>query len=89
MRGGHSRGRGGGGRGGRGRGRGRGDKSSSAAREEDDESAEPSTGDKRKRVVEPDGAPGTGIRGNHAPPTIQTTKKVKTNDGEATPTSAS
>jgi len=48
-------------------------------------------GEKRKRAIEPDGAPDAGIRGMHAPPAIETSasKKMKTNVGDAMPTSAS
>ncbi len=38
-------------------------------------------GEKRKRAIEPDGAPDAGIRGNNAPPVVQATKKVKTDEG--------
>ena len=84
-----SRGRGGGR--GRGRGRGGGGRSNGSVkeREAENEGKEPSTGNKRKRAVEPDGAPDAGIRGNLAPPIIQTTKKVKTSGGEAAPASVS
>ncbi|KAF8628179.1 hypothetical protein AX15_004060 [Amanita polypyramis BW_CC] len=79
----HKGGRGGrSGRGGRGRGGRRDGKSiSSGARTSNGEGAK--VGDKRKHAVEPDGATGSGSRGNNAPPTLQTTKKIKTEDGEA------
>ncbi|KAF8181038.1 hypothetical protein BJ912DRAFT_1145564 [Pholiota molesta] len=87
-------GRGGGrGRGGRGGGRGRGGRGgggrvrNAEAKEKAAAGAE-EVGEKRKRTaVEPGGAADTGVRGNNAPPTIQTAKKVKTNDGAAAPAS--
>lgn len=66
---------------GRGRGRGRGGRKGGQAKSNSDEKEEPSVGDKRKRAIEPDGAPDAGIRGNHAPPVVQATKKVKTDAG--------
>jgi lupus La protein len=81
------RGRGGkagrGGRGGRGGGRrdGRRDRDNGKARSDDNAAA----GEKRKPAVEPDGGPDVGTRGTNAPPTLQTAKKVKTEDGEANP----
>ena len=71
----------GGGRGGRGgRGGGGRDKEKAKPSAADEDSAEKGGGEKRKRGVEPDGAPDTGIRGQGVP-TIQASKKVKT-DGE-------
>lgn len=79
SRGGRGGGRGGrgargGGRGGRGGGRGggrSGEKSQSAV------TSEEQSGEKRKRAVEPDGGPDTGVRGQ-AIPTIAPSKKAKT-----------
>jgi len=80
-RGGRRGGRGGrvgrGGRGGRGGGGRRDGKFASAG------AGEAQAGEKRKRAVEPDGAAGAGTRGTNAPPMLQTAKKIKTNDGEA------
>ena len=42
-------------------------------------STDEQTGEKRKRAVEPAGAPDTGVRGQ-AVPVIQSMKRVKTND---------
>lgn len=38
---------------------------------------------KRRRAVEPDGGPDVGVRGNAAPPTIQSAKKTKIDDASA------
>lgn len=86
------RGRGGRGGGGRGRGGGRGGNRNSngrgqqsakpSAASEAKESEDATTGDKRKRAVEPDGGPDVGVRGNNAPPVIQTAKKAKV-DGDS------
>jgi len=78
------------GRGGRGGGRGRGGRGGNRS-DRGDRNAEAKekagaeeVGEKRKRAVEPDGGPDTGIRGKGAPPTIVSVKKVKSNDGTAT-----
>ena len=73
-------GRGRGSRGGRGGGGGGRDKGIAKPSIADEDSVEKSGGEKRKRGVEPDGAPDTGIRGQGVP-TVQASKKVKT-DGE-------
>ncbi|PPR02286.1 hypothetical protein CVT24_011624 [Panaeolus cyanescens] len=91
---GSARGRGGrggrgGGRGGRGRGgrNGGGDRNREAKAKENDTNGDEATGEKRKRAVEPDGGPDVGIRGNAAPPTLQSIKRVKTNEGTSAPAS--
>ena len=48
-----------------------------------EESTDTGTGTKRRRAVEPDGGPDVGVRGNAAPPVIQSTKKAKLDDGSA------
>ncbi|KAJ7063038.1 hypothetical protein C8F01DRAFT_1131245 [Mycena amicta] len=69
------------GRGGRGRGRGRrGTGRAAPGRVEDSASEDPSTGEKRKRAVEPDGGPDVGVRGKGAPPAIASAKKPKLDD---------
>ena len=93
--GGGSRGRGGRGRGGRG---GRGSKGGDRRRDNDrnteakgkgkqpageESTTDAGTGTKRRRAVEPDGGPDVGVRGNVAPPAIQSTKKAKLDDGSA------
>ena len=90
-RGGRSRGGRGGGRGGRGGGdrrRDNNDRKAEAKGKGKQSAAEESTtdtgtGTKRRRAVEPDGGPDVGVRGNVAPPTIQSTKKAKLDDGSA------
>ncbi|KAF9255077.1 hypothetical protein L218DRAFT_884893 [Marasmius fiardii PR-910] len=84
-------GRGGGGRGGRGGGGRKGgeQKGGSQAKASTNGSAvegatsdgTPTVGEKRKRAVEPDGGLDVGIRGQDAPPTLQSAKKAKV-DGE-------
>ncbi|TFK29163.1 hypothetical protein FA15DRAFT_664482 [Coprinopsis marcescibilis] len=95
-RGGRGRGGGRGGRGGRGGGRGGGrphnDRSRNDRSDRPSESkktdGEGDAGEKRKRAVEPDGGPFTGVRGSNAPPAIASVaKKVKTDDGSAAPAS--
>lgn len=80
------RGRGRGGRGGRGSrggrgGRGRGARGGRGGdrNAEKGEGKEEQAGEKRKRAVEPDGGPDTGVRGQ-AVPTIQSAKKAKTTE---------
>ncbi|KAF9529117.1 hypothetical protein CPB83DRAFT_875734 [Crepidotus variabilis] len=86
------------GRGSRGRGRGRGrgggagrggrsgrDRDSKDKNKDESSAADAETGEKRKRAVEPDGGPDVGIRGTNVPPTLQTIKRVKTDDGSAAP----
>jgi lupus La protein len=84
SRGGRGGGRGGrggrgGARGGRGRGRGGGRSGGdrNGERDKDGKASEEQSGEKRKRAVEPDGGPDTGVRGQ-AIPTIAPSKKAKT-----------
>ncbi|KAF8816897.1 hypothetical protein BYT27DRAFT_7127119 [Phlegmacium glaucopus] len=87
-------GRGRGGRGGRGRGgRGGGDRRRDNDRNaeakgkgkqqagEESTTTDASAGMKRRRAVEPDGGPDVGVRGNLAPPAIQSVKKAKIDNG--------
>jgi len=70
----------GGGRGGRGGGRGPKQKEQPADKKiGGDEQA----GEKRKRDVEPDGGPQTGVRGATIPMVRSTSKKAKTDEGES------
>ncbi|KAJ8581102.1 hypothetical protein M405DRAFT_833096 [Rhizopogon salebrosus TDB-379] len=80
SRGGRGGGRGGRGRGGRGGSRGgRGGRGGGRNGEKDKSGKAPEeqSGEKRKRAVEPDGGPDTGVRGQ-AVPTIAPSKKAKT-----------
>ncbi|KAG0694602.1 hypothetical protein DFH29DRAFT_311889 [Suillus ampliporus] len=71
------RGGGRGGRGGRGGGRGGGRSGEKNKDSQSTPKSEEQSGEKRKRAVEPDGGPDTGVRGQ-AVPTIAPSKKAKT-----------
>lgn len=84
IRGGRGGRRGGrGGRGGHGGGRGGGRDSKQKNRSTDKKTPDEQAGEKRKRVVEPDGDPNTGVRGATVPMVRSTSKKAKTDEGES------